>query len=218
MKNPHGFPRLKFFTRANIKEISAGEEDFGGFTMVELMIATTVFSIVLLVIASALILAGRVYFKGVVSVRTQEVAREIADDISQNIQFAGGNIQTSTGGGMCIGNRQYSYILNKEYIGDSAHKFIVSTVPSCGSSSPLSTAAMNSLTLTAGQQELLGNNMRLTTLNVNNIGGYSNLYRVDIGVAYGDDDVFDAIGHCINAAGSQYCATADISTTVDRRN
>lgn len=59
-----------------------------GFTLVELMIATSIFSVILLLLTFGLLGIGQNYYKGRNSVRTQDTARRIMDEISQAIQFS----------------------------------------------------------------------------------------------------------------------------------
>ena len=58
-----------------------------GFTIIELMIATSVFAVVLVVAASGILAIGMLYYKGVTSSRTQEAARSISNTIANTIQF-----------------------------------------------------------------------------------------------------------------------------------
>jgi prepilin-type N-terminal cleavage/methylation domain-containing protein len=58
-----------------------------GFTVIELMISTAVFSMILLVVLGAITQIGRMYYKGIVSTKTQEVTRALVDRISQGIQY-----------------------------------------------------------------------------------------------------------------------------------
>ena len=58
-----------------------------GFTIVELMIATVIFSMVLLVCSYAIIHAGRMYYKGMIMSKTQDTARKIIDSASDAIKY-----------------------------------------------------------------------------------------------------------------------------------
>jgi prepilin-type N-terminal cleavage/methylation domain-containing protein len=60
-----------------------------GFTLLELLIATTVFSVILLLAATAMIQIGRTYYKGNQQTRVQETARDMIEQISKDIQFSG---------------------------------------------------------------------------------------------------------------------------------
>ncbi len=106
-----------------------------GFTVLELMISTVVFSVLLIGAATMLVQIGRLFYKGVVSSRTQEVTRNITDDISRTLQFGGETprvpandlstpavdesaLKVSTPKGdvtinaFCIGSTRYSYIID----------------------------------------------------------------------------------------------------------
>jgi prepilin-type N-terminal cleavage/methylation domain-containing protein len=59
-----------------------------GFTIIELMIATLVFSIILLVIIGAFLQIGHIFFKGVSLANTQESSRSLIGDITDDLRFA----------------------------------------------------------------------------------------------------------------------------------
>jgi prepilin-type N-terminal cleavage/methylation domain-containing protein len=58
-----------------------------GFTIIELMISTVIFSLVLLAASAAIIQIGKKYSRGITYTRTQEVARSTVDEIAQSLQF-----------------------------------------------------------------------------------------------------------------------------------
>src|SRR3990172_9120101 len=70
----------------------------GGFTIVELMIATTIFSVILLIVTFGMLQIGRTYYKGITLTKTQNAARSIIDTISQDIQFSGEGVTDSVSG------------------------------------------------------------------------------------------------------------------------
>jgi prepilin-type N-terminal cleavage/methylation domain-containing protein len=59
-----------------------------GFTILELMIASAVFAVVLLVVAIGAISLTNSYYKGITSSDVQSVARAIMSEVSQSIQFS----------------------------------------------------------------------------------------------------------------------------------
>jgi len=92
-----------------------------GFTLIELLIATTVFSVILLIAAATLIQIGRMYYKGIITSKTQGVARTVTDDISRSIQFSGGNFGEASDGinnAYCIGDTRYTYVLRAQQDSD----------------------------------------------------------------------------------------------------
>lgn len=97
-----------------------------GFTIVELMFATVIFSLILLLCLSSLVQIGRMYYKGVTTAQTQETARGLMDEVVQAIQFSSGGITSPTGpngpvvnptdnpvGNFCIGSTRYTYALDR---------------------------------------------------------------------------------------------------------
>lgn len=90
----------------------------GGFTIVELLIASAVFSTVLLVALTGFLQIGRIFYKGVSSTQTQDVTRQVVNDISSNIKIASStgavntlNLNPGTGGygWICVGTYRYTY-------------------------------------------------------------------------------------------------------------
>ena len=63
-----------------------------GFTIVELLISSLVFSLVLLTVTIGVIQITRVYYKGITESTAQNAARDALDTISQAIQFNGGEV------------------------------------------------------------------------------------------------------------------------------
>ena len=58
-----------------------------GFTIIELLIATTVFSLILLISVAGILQISRMYYRGVTQSRTQETARSIIDEVGEAIRF-----------------------------------------------------------------------------------------------------------------------------------
>ena len=96
--------------------------DSRGFTLVELMISTTIFSIVLLVITAAVRLAGCIS-KVLHHLLPQEAARSAMEDVSRSLQLTNGSrrvgipIPPSPGyfptEAQCIGNTRYTSLMQK---------------------------------------------------------------------------------------------------------
>lgn len=156
-----------------------------GFTIIELMFSMTVFSFLLLAATAAIIQVGRMYYKGVTITKTQNVARQVIDDISRPIQFSGqspviNNVGTLFGiapnqvrvFAVCIGSTRYSYAVDAQvdstipagtYIG-ATHKIrhalwrdVLAVAP--GVCTPVDLRVANP---TAVGTEMLSENMRLS--------------------------------------------------------
>lgn len=115
-----------------------------GFTIVELMIALSVLSTILVMSSIIMIQIGALYSKGVNSASLQNASRNITADISQTLQFSGEEPFTTSNCGIspgpplttcyatsqnfggttvyayCVGATRYSYVLNKEHGNDQA--------------------------------------------------------------------------------------------------
>jgi len=176
-----------------------------GFTIVELMIATLVFSVILVVMTMGVLHVTHDYYKGLTLNDTQNAARTISDDISQAIQFSGGQVNWPTlaqvkagtpnySGRGCIGTQAYDFQLGKQLerspsSADQQANVLQLATNQATCRQPGSAAGVPALFALNGT-ELLGQHMRLTTLNVQPTGDpSSHLYTVAVTVAYGDYDL-----------------------------
>ena len=200
-----------------------------GFTIIELMIATMVFGTVLLGVTTAILQFTRVYYTGITAAKLQDTTRTIVDQISQGIQFNGGNVTNSpaspTAGSsyaFCVGNMQYSFTLGYELedtptSSQTYHALVANNVPGCTSSTP----AQNMRVAAVSGREMLAPNMRLSNLQVTSIG--TNVYRISIRIVYGDDNVLKnpntTTAACTSGAamGNHFCAVSDLTTVVTKR-
>lgn len=188
-----------------------------GFTLVELMIATVIFSTILLATMTILIQLGRMYYKGVIVNRTQETTRSITDEISQQLQFGADRITTDvseTFNGtnvktFCIGTQRYNYVINGK-VSRSAeanqppgsgngnairHAFWRDTIDATHTNcTPLNLTLDVPVTAAGAQngtngRELLGENMRLIASPQPECDNATGVCSLTIGVLYGDNDL-----------------------------
>src|SRR3990167_6447711 len=194
-----------------------------GFTIIELMIATTVFSLVLLICTFGLLQVSRVYYKGVTESRVQESLRNITDEISRAIQFSGQSVVPTPsspivpGNGyvFCIGDQHYSVVTDRQLVdgtpdvdqSQASHLLTVDALAGCNSSSPA----------TFSGRELMSPNMRLAKLEI--ITDDDELYKIDVRIVYGANDLLNSDhSGCENVrAGTQFCASAELNTVVQKR-
>lgn len=196
-----------------------------GFTIIELLISMTIFSLVMVLISVSIIQISRVYYKGITSSRTQETARSVLQDISQAIQFNGGQI-ASSGNVYCVGDRRYTVFLNQQVQDSPAHNGIIADKPSGGCRLPPIAPAHSDAVLVADDTELLVPRARVGKFSISQ-QGTSNLYQVTVRVVSGDDDLLvDADGTpgpdlpytCkAQQSGGQFCAVSELSTIVQQR-
>lgn len=201
-----------------------------GFTIIELMIASAIFSVVLILCVTALLQIGRMYYKGVTSSRTQEAARTILDEISQAIQFSSGQVTTPSIGNpyrFCIDNKRYSVYTGKKLVdgvpdADQAKHVLVSDdAPGC----PVTAQNLNNaaVILTPGSRELLPAGMRISKLTIGE-DSLTGLYTITVRVVSGDGDLLtnpadapDASCAVSTRSGGQFCAMSELTTTVKKR-
>lgn len=217
-----------------------------GFTIVELMIATLVFSLILVAAMAGLVQISRLYYRGVTQARTQEVARSILEEVTQSIQFSNEAVEVqgsfvngpvvpvgdNAEGFFCIGTKRYTYAIDRQVKADPdtadnpkdiRHALWVDTLEGGCSVSSVSGATLTAENPTPEGRGLLSENMRLTDLEVSRINGNDDFWRVRVAVAYGDDDTLglnDSGTRRIcepGGPGIEFCAIAELETTVYRR-
>lgn len=199
--------------RYKIKESS-------GFTIVELLIAMTVFAILLVAVSAGLIQIGRSYYRSVITTRTQDTNRAIVTELSDALKFSGTGLEpevvTDISSGevtaICIGSTRYTVNIGQQVTDGSTDYGLYRDQMAGDVCEPL-----NPVT---GGQELLGENMRLNELDVTAID--DSRYRITVWIAYGDDDVFDpAVTNRAVCLGSRFtsgfCAISELSTVISKR-
>lgn len=196
-----------------------------GFTIVELMIATTVFSVILMAITGATMTIGKQYQKSMYASNTQAAASNLVDTLSQSIRFSSGivsqngnpaesntaspNAGTAT---YCIGNRQILYTYGRkvgDVVSETSTKYAVVSRPNDGCNIDAITGNTPAL---INPKELLGRGMRLSKLTITQ--PTATYYRIDIRVVYGDDDLLcsDSVSNSCNA-GSGTMSDANLRNT-----
>lgn len=202
-----------------------------GFTIIELLIATAVFSVVLLLMTFGILQVTNTFFKGDNEASTQRVATSILNTVSQAVEFNGGKAQQS-GNTWCIGSEQFSIWQGIELEQNSnaaKHQGTSAFVENVG--------ACDGVRSSVGR-ELLTDNMRLSNLSITCLSSAAlcastttpgALYQIKVRVVYGGDDLLFSPSGTVPAAtasdagcngkliGEQFCAVSDISTIVSER-
>lgn len=218
------------------------KSNHAGFTIIETLIATMVFSVILIIITFAIVRIGQAYYKGVTETNTQDTAHSILTSISQAIQYNGGPVNAAVNGDgtyvICAGDSRYTALMGKVLVDSSPvaaknetnYALMFDTnITNC---SPSVHQSMTPPPVPpASSQELLGPMMRVAALSVCTPGMApagpdcnsppalgSNLYQIHLRVVYGGDAVLNA-GHddCLGGSVNQFCAISDLSTTVEKR-
>ena len=196
--------------------------DKRGFTIVELLIATLIFSTILLMVTIGIIQITRTYYKGLTESATQNTARTVMDTITQAIQFSGDPVSATVSSApgastsFCIGNQQFSYRLGYQLVdgtpgaNQTSKALWQSVLSGCTNNPPAA----------ASGKEFLQPHMRLSNLTVTNVTG--NLWKVSVTIAYGDDDLLNnptgTNPSCKGVtAGTQFCSISTLTSTVIQR-
>jgi type II secretory pathway pseudopilin PulG len=165
-----------------------------GFTIVELLIATTIFSMVIIVILYGVLSFTHAYYSGVNNTTTQGTARTVLNTIAQSIEFSGNSIVTTPVSlpapgnpvAFCAGDATYIYDWGTAYSSaaplSSTNAGLYVAPGSCNTTAPYPIPIPNG-------RELLSDNMRITYLTVSQSTAGSRLYTISLGLAYGDKDL-----------------------------
>lgn len=191
-----------------------------GFTIVELMIASLVFSTILVVITVGVMHFTSSYYRGVNASTTQTTAQNAIDTITQAIQFSSGG--TSPGGFsgndgyFCAGSKVFTYSKGQQFggtptPGDRGLYAMDMVGATCGDPSEADfTDAVNNNT----GVELLGKDMRVIQATVT-APDDKLLSSVHLKIAYGDSDLLcnsalHAAAHGCDAGAASYAALDDV--------
>jgi prepilin-type N-terminal cleavage/methylation domain-containing protein len=209
-----------------------------GFTIIELLIATVVFSIVLVVVLAAFVQTSRLFYKGVNMDNTQEDTRNVTQDIADDLKFAGGpptfpatapipytaNYSTSpTLQYFCVGLHRYDFQIGHQLgTGPPPADYGIRrvTVGSAFCPPPAKDAGTN-------KDELLDPGMQLNAIGINCTNGRC-LINVHVVFFGGDHNLFSTNissfsstpwlapdAQCTGSLqDSQFCAVADYNRTI----
>lgn len=195
-----------------------------GFTLVELMISTSVFSVALLICASAVLVLGMDFRKAVIVSLVQNTTRTIVADVTSELQnnaevpVTGDSSEHSgvTVNVVCIGTTRYSYILGYR-LGDVNHVLWKDNARSLGTTCTAVDITVAAVSGTGKELMSPGTRLRATNGFVINDGD-NGLYDFDIAVIYGADDVIQSTTKCIaNRVGGAFCGVSESHTSVFAR-
>jgi len=159
------------------------------------MIATLVFSMVLMVIIYGVLSFTSDYYKGINTSSTQVTAQNAMDTITQAIQFSSGGTSPVTPGSVsagqngffCAGSKAFVYTAGQEYDGSTpggSAGWGLYTYSYSGAVCPSTPPALG----LANGTELLGKNMRVTGASLTPSADWKT-WTVTLKIAYGDSDL-----------------------------
>ena len=193
------------------KKLPTKETGQSGYTLVEIMIATSIFAGILIICLTALTVMSRIYFKGVSEAKAQATARNILANVIQTIQSTGAglivfqdgaydqtNSKDSGWRAYCIGGVKYSYRLNYQLDPEALTSHTEKTTKALIAKQTENVECKEKITSTGGVilsvlpsevdpvgDELLAHRMRLTKFDIDH--SYDHLYSIDVTVVYGGD-------------------------------
>lgn len=196
-----------------------------GFTIIELMVATSVFAIIILSTSVIVTRFTSMYQNGIVRSSTQDTARAVMDSVAESLQFQGADVRALTNAsgevvGYCVGQQSYSFVLGRQVErspsgSDQRRNGLImrqETAQGCNN------AAQN-MDGTPTGTEMIRQHMRLARFDITALGG--GLYKVVVKVVYGDADLLNnpnaANAQCKTTTGQQFCAVSELSTVVKSR-
>lgn len=194
------------------------------FTIIELLIASAVFSVVILGASAAVIQMSRLYYKGIISSQTQTTARNLIDSISRPIQYEGDAVTSVVLGAngynvFCVGPDRYTFS-DKQQGKDIKHAMwkdkATATAGGCGEGPNLSGS------ITTGGVNMLSDNMRIHNVTVGKaIYAPEQLWNIEVTIIYGDNDMTDnSVSPPVckgSTAGSEWCSVVTYKTKVFKR-
>lgn len=214
-----------------------------GFTIVELMIATAVLSVLLLLTTVIISSIGNLYFKGISQSRIQDDSRNITNQVSQDLELNEGFKNTGSipnKQAYCIGTVRYTYVIGKE-LGSTGPTGSQHVLERDVNPTPTSCATASGFpgSLTSTGTELLPPHSRLVKFKITGTSPYT----ITLSIAYGDDDLLcspSVSGSCNNpnamsnpidytkgdllckgsfggGVSSSFCGTASLTTSVEQR-
>jgi len=112
-----------------------------GFTIVELMVATAVFSVVLLVALTGFLQIGHLFYKGVSNTQTQDTTRQLVNDITSNLKATPSSVAIPIT--QATASQPYNYFCAGAYRYTSGN-YLLTSDPRNGHPAPyISTSAPN---------------------------------------------------------------------------
>lgn len=215
-----------------------------GFTLIELMIATAVFSVVLLICLAAFVQVGRMYYRGVTNAKLQQVTRSALEDITQNIQFSSGAINTSdlylddNPSVFCINDKRYILYRGLELTSNANPSATQSRHVLQRESGYSASNCPDIVTQPVGSEavELLSEGMQVQRLEISLVDGSSGTYNVGLRVVFADSSPGTGLlennpnvsvvsdqssaatnSRCAAVSGSQFCSDNELATTITQR-
>ena len=202
-----------------------------GFTIVELMIAISVFSVVMIIATTGILLVARQYQSGVTKTAMQSATRDIHQKISDSIKYSGGSVwqkdsSSPTGYSViCAGNIRYFYKKPDLNIDNKIENF--SSLSSLYYEQKTTGSFTDSdcgIGPSTDSQQLLPNNAKVAVFDVTTAveDGVTKSATISTRFVKGDEDLFNlpeipAQLQCKSGVGNEWCSVVSLSSIVNPR-
>lgn len=180
-----------------------------GFTLIELMLAMTFFSFILLFVTTGFIIVNRAYNKGLTVKLVQDEGRGLIEELTREIRTAGDsgvNVGTSD----CISVNGTMYYLNKPINTDPPYRlYKLQTGITCDTYDPVQTDG----------EDVLEERVGVQYIEASDISG-TGVYSIKIVLSTMEEDLIVTTGQdaeCTTGSGSQYCDIVTMTTVVSTR-
>jgi prepilin-type N-terminal cleavage/methylation domain-containing protein len=213
-----------------------------GFTIIELMIALSILSVILVMSTVIMIRINHIYTKGVTMANLQNTSRNLVSDISSALQFTGDSPACYAPGcndpanlsnearAYCIGSTRFTYVKDASLGTDgfdgsvTPHVLWKDTMLNSNTCKPLDLTVSGTPTDTLTDTtdpgyEMVPEHVRVVRFDINQTAPDSGIFNVTLWTAYGDDDLIKTSPSltCDSDKGSEFCALSKVSTTVVKR-
>lgn len=191
-----------------------------GFTIIELLIAMSAFTAMVLIASLTTLQIGKMYYKGIYSSRTQETARTTMAIVSESVQFGSGEINNPASVwehqvdsndlntkfkvyAKCIGTNRYTYAINRRLtpdvssnVQDRQLRHVLwkdNSADTACTPADLSQTTPSVSGVAVPGIELLGENMRLSSFDIVPDASDKSRVRINLGIIYGDQDLVEEV-------------------------
>lgn len=194
-----------------------------GFTIIELMIALSIISVILVISTVVLINLGLLYTKGNNQANTQNTARNIVNELASQLEL--GSADPIIGANViCMGSQRYSFATNVELsssnTGHALWRDTMKSSATCAAVTDMTNPGTDLLAIPGSGAELLSPQMELTDFSITQPATPNGTYIIKVTVAYGDPTLHTTANgktNCTGDKGTQYCAVSSLTQVVARR-
>lgn len=199
----------------------------GGFTIIELMIAISVLSVIMLVSSSAIIFIARQYQNGVTRTTLQSASRQLHQKITDSIKFSDSEIISTSNSGysaICIGSSRYFFKTPDSTLDSPLKIDNMSNLFYNTRNTEYNNIECGNDLIESSSTRLLPNNSRVAQAKINCSDESPKSCSIKTSFISGDGDLFivnpavtaDGL-RCKSGIGNQWCSIVNLSSIVNSK-